>query len=134
MSESRFKKRNSDVRSATSRLMALVTAPGDEVVRDATIQRFEFTFEAMWKALKLYLDNEGLQAVSPRDVLRQAFAAGLVPDQGEADQWMAMLDDRSLTSHVYREALAREIYGRIVATHAPRIQRMAAMIETLKWR
>ena len=27
------------------------------IVRDATIQRFEYTCEAMWKALKLYLLN-----------------------------------------------------------------------------
>jgi hypothetical protein len=43
------------------------------VFRDAAIQRFEFTVEAVWKALKLYLqDQEGVMANSPKAVFREA--------------------------------------------------------------
>ena len=34
--------------------------------RDSTIQRFEFTFEIMWKAVKRFLEKEGITCRSPR--------------------------------------------------------------------
>ncbi|MEB3222998.1 MAG: nucleotidyltransferase substrate binding protein [Candidatus Sericytochromatia bacterium] len=33
----------------------LARDPADDIVRDAAIQRFEFTFEACWKAIKRQL-------------------------------------------------------------------------------
>ncbi|MCC6143664.1 MAG: nucleotidyltransferase substrate binding protein [Candidatus Hydrogenedentes bacterium] len=134
MSQQRFNERKADAVNAAARLMALATAPGDDVIRDATIQRFEFTFEAVWKALKLYLDHQGLQANSPREVFRQAFAEKLIETEEEADEWIAMLEDRNLTSHVYREALAEEIYVSILASHAQRLNNMADKIGGLTWR
>ena len=41
------------------------------ITRDAAIQRFEFTFEAIWKVAKMYLKEiEGLELGSPKGVLR----------------------------------------------------------------
>jgi hypothetical protein len=36
----------------------------------------------------------------------------------DEEQWLRMLEDRSLTAHTYRESLALEIYRRIAAHHA----------------
>lgn len=44
----------------------------DDVVRDALIQRFEFTFEALWKALQERARADGLDASSPRSALQAA--------------------------------------------------------------
>ena len=44
---------------------------------DATIQRFEFTIELFWKALKRCLEFEGIDASTPRSALQQAYQAGV---------------------------------------------------------
>ena len=48
-----------------------------DIVRDAAIQRFEFTFELVWKTLQLYLEHEGLESSGPRAVLKRAFVMRL---------------------------------------------------------
>lgn len=79
-------------------------------VRDGTIQRFEFCTELAWKTLREYLLDQGYTGInSPRATLKQAFAEGAITDEA----WLTMLDDRNLTSHVYDDATAAEIFGRI---------------------
>jgi nucleotidyltransferase substrate binding protein (TIGR01987 family) len=77
---------------------------------DATIQRFEFTFELAWKFLKEYFFEQGLELNYPREVIKEAFAVRLIDDEGV---WLGMLKDRNMTSHTYNEMLADEIYVRI---------------------
>ena len=89
--------------------------PGDAIRRDASIQRFEYTFEACWKAAKDYLWRaEGLEAASPKGVWRACWQVGLL-DEAQARLALAMTDDRNLTSHTYNEALAEAIHGRLGA-------------------
>jgi hypothetical protein len=53
-------------------------------VRDAAIQRFEYTFEATWKAAQIYLRQvEGLEVGSPKGVLRLSLQVGVL-DASEA--------------------------------------------------
>lgn len=52
MSRKRFIERRADVRESAARLAGAVAQPESDLVRDATIQRFEFTFEVVWKALE----------------------------------------------------------------------------------
>ena len=49
----------------------------NDTVRDGMIQRFEFTFELGWKALKEYMLDAGMQNTLqfPKQVLREAYAA-----------------------------------------------------------
>ncbi len=95
---------------------ALQTAAADGdaelagLVRDAAIQRFEFTFELAWKLLGKLQSRAGLPPAGPRPVLRRAYAAGWIDDEGE---WLAMVDDRNLTTHVYDEALAVALAERL---------------------
>ncbi|WP_130860548.1 nucleotidyltransferase substrate binding protein [Gracilibacillus phocaeensis] len=52
-----------------------------DIIKDAAIQRFEFTFEATWKAAKQYLyDVEGLDIGSPKGVIRSCREVGLFTD------------------------------------------------------
>ena len=51
--------------------------PRDEEIRDAVIQRFEYTYELSWKMLKRQLESEHpapveVDALSFRDLLREA--------------------------------------------------------------
>lgn len=80
------------------------------ILRDAAIQRFEFSLELTWKTLKRALEAEGLEAATPRQALQKAFAAGWIDEES---LWLGMLRDRNLTSHTYREALAVEIHSRL---------------------
>jgi len=82
----------------------------DSIVVDASIQRFEFTIELVWKALKSRLLFEGIAATTPRSVMQEAYAAGWIDDE---QLWLNMLRDRNLTSHTYREEQAMEIFRKL---------------------
>jgi nucleotidyltransferase substrate binding protein (TIGR01987 family) len=85
------------------------------ILRDAMIQRFEYSTEAFWKFLKAYLLTEhNLSANSPRDVIRTGLKARLFREE-ISKELLQMLDDRNLTSHTYVEELAESIAGRIPA-------------------
>jgi len=85
------------------------------ILRDAMIQRFEYSTEAFWKYLKAYLLAEhNLSANSPRDVIRTGLKAKLFSEE-ISKELLQMLDDRNLTSHTYVEELAESIAGRIPA-------------------
>ena len=133
MSKERFIERQADGRDSAARLAEAVAQPQSELIRDATLQRFEFTFEVVWKTLKLYLERQGYECGGPRPTLKKAFAENLIPTPGEADAWLQMLEDRNLTSHAYDEALANRIHGNIVRDYAPPLAGMARKIQTLAW-
>ncbi len=133
MSKERFIERQADVHESVSRLSEAVAQPESELIRDATIQRFEFTFEVVWKTLKLYLERQGHECGGPRPTLKKAFAENLISNTHEADIWLRMLEDRNLTSHAYDAALASRIYGHIVHDYAPLLGGMARKIQSLSW-
>lgn len=84
-----------------------------DVERDAAIQRFEYTFEAVWKAAQLYLrEREGIESGSPKGVARSSFQVGIL-DETQTVTALEMVDDRNLTVHTYNEQLAQEIFKRI---------------------
>ena len=85
----------------------------DVILRDALIQRFEYSTEAFWKYLKAYLQTEhNLSANSPREVIRTGLTAKLYSEE-MSQELLQMLDDRNLTSHTYVEELAESIAQRI---------------------
>jgi nucleotidyltransferase substrate binding protein (TIGR01987 family) len=102
---------------ALSSLLELVVKLSDDssdvIVRDAMVQRFEYTTEAFWKYLKHYLQTEhNLLANSPREVMRMGLQAKLYEEE-TSKELLQMLDDRNLTSHTYIEELATSIATRI---------------------
>jgi nucleotidyltransferase substrate binding protein (TIGR01987 family) len=83
------------------------------ILRDAMIQRFEYSTEAFWKYLKAYLLTEhNLSANSPREVIRTGLKAKLYSEE-ISKELLQMLDDRNLTTHTYVEELAESIARRI---------------------
>lgn len=91
---------------------------------DATIQRFEFTFELAWKFLKDYFFEKGLELNYPKEVIQQAFMARIIDDESI---WVKMLRDRNMTSHTYDEKLADEIYLRI-KLYVPELRKLLNQI------
>ncbi|WP_084505060.1 HI0074 family nucleotidyltransferase substrate-binding subunit [Acetobacterium malicum] len=85
------------------------------IVRDGVIQRFEFTTELAWKAAREYLMDQGFVDInSPKSVMKEAFSYGLIT---EDKIWIQLLNDRNLTSHIYKEEIADEICYRIIKTY-----------------
>ncbi len=102
-------------RRALDRLCELTAAANpSKVERDAAIQRFEYTFEAVWKACQRLLRvREGIDVGPPKACIRAARDAGLL-SEGDTEWALVMADDRNLTAHTYDEALAEAIMGRLV--------------------
>lgn len=98
----------------------------DRAYIDATIQRFEFTFELAWKLLKDYFAEKGIVLNYPKDILRQAYQAGLIENE---ELWLAMLHDRNMTSHTYDEKLADQIYANI-RSYVPETRKLCDLIKT----
>lgn len=86
------------------------TLDEDDLYLDATIQRFEFTFELAWKLMKAVLEYEGVEATSPRSSIREAWKQHLI---GDAEKWLDMQVKRNLSSHTYNEETAQDIYRHI---------------------
>ena len=78
------------------------------IVRDACLQRFEFSYELLWKTLKVFLEDiHGVRAVSPRQVFKEAFALSII---GEEVTFVEMIESRNTLSHTYNEEQAAKIY------------------------
>jgi nucleotidyltransferase substrate binding protein (TIGR01987 family) len=98
---------------ALKTLNSALKEPYSEVVRDAVIKRFEYTFEALWKYLKEYLlIKEGKTANTPKSCFREALSAGLLTED-ECQFFLEMTDDGNLTSHTYEEVTAEELFKKI---------------------
>ncbi|MEK9178970.1 MAG: HI0074 family nucleotidyltransferase substrate-binding subunit, partial [Patescibacteria group bacterium] len=97
-----------DLHKALERLKEAATLPSEVTVnQDATIQRFEFTFELSWKLMKSIVELDGLVAESPRSAFRQAAVLGLIDNPVT---WFEFLDGRNLTVHTYKEEIALKVY------------------------
>ena len=93
---------------ALSQLQKVLAQPASEYIRDAAIQRFEFTYELAWKTLQAYLANMDITVLSPKETLKIAYQQGLLND---ANAWTELHMKRNLTSHTYDEKLAESIYS-----------------------
>lgn len=101
----------------------------DELDRDGVIQRFEFCFELLWKTLKIFLEDKGLEARSPKDPLKAAFAQGWITDE---DAFLDMLADRNKTSHIYSREESQKVFDRIKTKHIPQIDALVLRLLQLR--
>ena len=82
----------------------------NDYMRDAAIQRFEFTVELFWKVLKKILQYEQVETTTPRDTLSKAYQYKFIDSE---DVWLTILNDRNNTSHAYNEEKAKQIFQHI---------------------
>ncbi len=107
MSRERFELGRGQFERALARLREALAVEETEIVRDAIIQRFEFTYELGWKCMFYWLrtQKEKVPEVA-RQVIQAAFRAELIVD---ADLWERIKDYRDETSHTYDEKKAIEV-------------------------
>lgn len=82
----------------------------NKFVRDASIQRFEYTYELCGKMLKRYLEMtessaEVIDQMAFPNLIRTGFEKGLL--QSSWDVWKEYRDARNITSHTYDEEKAK---------------------------
>lgn len=100
-------------RRALATLDRALAEPKTEMNRDASIQRFEYSYEALWKAARAFLSTvEKVERGSPTSVARACFEAGVLTEE-QARAVLQMSQDRNLTVHTYNEDLAEAIYSRL---------------------
>jgi nucleotidyltransferase substrate binding protein (TIGR01987 family) len=97
--------------------------------REGTVQRFEVALELAWKTLKDFLEHEGvaLATVSPKSVVREAFAASVV---GDGQVWIDMLDHRNLLSHTYDAAVFEDAVFAIRDRYLPTFEALVRALSS----
>ena len=119
----RFEERKQDLINATNRLKEALNEEESELMIDAVLHRYEFTFELAWKTLKDYLEYSGvaISTGSPREVIKESFAHNLISD-GEV--WIKMMLARNSLSHLYDEETSRQVYNEIKDKYIYQIEKL----------
>lgn len=87
-------------------------AVGDEELRDAVIQRFEYSYELCWKMLKRQLESEApnpaeIDTFSFKQLIREGAEKQLLT---HPEQWFAYREQHNITSHTYDQKKAQSVY------------------------
>ena len=118
--------------AAVARLEEVVkkyTTDPDDMIRDALIQRFEFSYELLWKLFRKIHIMRG----KPRDSVRAAYEA--IAEAGAAGwlmnraMWEQMREDRNVTSHEYDRDAATAVAVRVGRDYLPEMQRVLALLK-----
>ena len=118
MSDERFADQREHFEAALAKLHEVLEVDESDIVRDALIKRFEFTFEMGWRSLFRFLARQGERVAQQAwAVLPLAFQSQLIDD---AEAWERIRKYRNMTSHTYDEARAVEVaaFVRSTAIHA----------------
>jgi nucleotidyltransferase substrate binding protein (TIGR01987 family) len=94
-----------------------------QLEKEGAIQRFEVAFELAWKTLKDYLEESGVvvNPVTPRNVIKEAFAAKLLED---AQVWIDMMLHRNLLSHTYDITVFEAVLRTVAERYFPAFDRL----------
>lgn len=94
----------------------------DSFVLSGVCAKFSITFDLAWKAMKDILwqhyEMRDFVAGSPREVLRQSFAARLI----QGDEWMEMLKIRNQLTHDYDGLVVKEHCQTIVDAYIAKLE------------
>lgn len=99
--------------SLAEALDAAKARPGDLLARDASIQRFEYTFELCAKFLRRQLEAMSdspseVDALGYKDVIRLGVERRLLSSSAS---WFKYRELRNITSHVYDPVKADQVFG-----------------------
>jgi nucleotidyltransferase substrate binding protein (TIGR01987 family) len=127
----RWKQRAQTLDKAVSLLRdALKNGPDalNDLEKEGVARRFEYTVELAWKTLKDYLEHSGVQltSVTPKSVIKAAFAARLIPD---GQLWIDILEKRNLLSHTYDQSLLGDGLAEIHQRFLPAIEQLQAFLQ-----
>ena len=116
-----------------SNLAVLLGAEKEDLSNDfivsGIIDKFYIQFELGWKVLKELLKYEGraeAKSGSPREILKAAYAA-----YGFLDEtvWLAMLNERNSTAHLYDGEAALVLVRHVLDSYIPAFATLREEIE-----
>jgi len=109
------------LKNAIDKLKEGLNSAKNDLERDGVIQRFEFTFELLWKSAKLILDDKGIKTTSPKEVFKAIYKCGFF---GDEKGLLEILSDRNIMSHTYNKNLAEKIFLNIKEKHIILIEKL----------
>ena len=96
-----------ELKKANQRLKEATKSRPTRMNKDATIQRFEFTFELTWKTIQEYVRDQGFDCKSPKSCIREGARLEIIDNP---EKWFEFLKARNLVAHTYNEKLSDKIY------------------------
>ena len=100
-----------DFQKTIERLGEVLKIEETEITRDSAIKRFELCFDLAWKSVKNFARENGMECYSPKECFKVAFQLKLI---GHDEEWLEMIKDRNLTTHLYKEEQAEKIYQKLL--------------------
>lgn len=79
-----------------------------------------YIYDLGWKVLKDYLKSKDIDVYTPRDVIKAAFSANILPT---AQIWIDMAIDRNASSHEYNTDKVNIILKKISTSYYAEIKR-----------
>lgn len=94
-------------------LVAYRESPENDLIRDACIQRFEYSYELSHKMLRRYLEMTEPTATVINDLsfsslIRLGYERGLLGEEWVV--WKGFRDARNITAHTYDENKALDVF------------------------
>ena len=95
------------------------------------VKHFEITYELGWKSLKFQLSQKGIDVTTPRDIIREGFAAGYY-DTVDCKILLDVLDKRKKLVRVYEAKIAKNAESLIKLSYHPVLVRLRDVLEQVK--
>ena len=93
------------------------------LAQEGLARRFKNVFELAWKTMKDYLEESGLRIdpVTPKTVIKEAFAAKLIED---GQKWIDMMLDRNVLAHTYDQKRFKKALASVKNTYLPELEKL----------
>ena len=100
-----------------------------EILYEVAAKRFEYTFESLWKILRLYLlELKGLECNSPMDCFKTFYQLGVLNEK-ERKLIPRVVRKQNEIAHIYDFLLAEDIYRFILSEVIPIFDKILKVVE-----
>ena len=108
----------------------------DDLQKEGLIQRFEYTFELLWKTMKDYLQYQSvdIEIVSPKKVFRTAASSNLLESMDvDGEILLDMLEKRNLMSHTYDIDKFTETLMQLQKVYLAEMVKVFVYLSDIRW-
>lgn len=125
----RLDKKFEDFKRAFEKLSQLKNLALDrEILFELSAKRLEYTFEILWKLIKLILEAQGVLCYSPLDCFKNLYQSGAI-DENLYRELVKLTRVRNTIVHIYDFSTAEEVYSYVVEELVPSLDKMRGILE-----